>query len=144
MKKYSKSFGLVCLFTFMLCLLIPKSTTAQSVEAAGRLNTDLLANYSKKIRPVVDQKDIVNVNITFNLVAIQEFDELLGKLSIVGFLQIIWMDHRLMWNPMSYEGMTSVIFDLEDMWKPPLALSNPFDKIKQLGKEMSNIRVIIL
>jgi hypothetical protein len=44
------------------------------------------------------------VNVTFNLVAIQEFDEVNGTFSVIGFFEVSWYDSRMTWNPSEYNN----------------------------------------
>jgi hypothetical protein len=47
---------------------------------------------------VDDQTMPTLVNVTFNLVAIQEFDEVNGKFSVIGFFEVSWYDSRMTWK----------------------------------------------
>lgn len=82
----------------MFSLFVVPTIVCQTYEDAVHLHSDLLANYSKTVRPVANQSDPMMVNLTFSLLAILELDEIVGKLSVVGITTMVWKDCTTMWE----------------------------------------------
>ncbi|XP_052065626.1 neuronal acetylcholine receptor subunit alpha-6-like [Mytilus californianus] len=105
-----------------------------------RLYSKLFMDYNKKIRPGDDQSLATRVNVSFNLGAIQEFDEVNGKFAVIGFFRITWHDSRMTWNTLDYNNTHTLTFLQDDVWKPTLVITNPFCKIDQIGKDFMTVR----
>ena len=114
--------------------------TGSTLSDVNNLYTRLIQNHNRKVRPGDDQTMPTLVNVTFNLVAIQEFDEVNGKFSVIGFFEVSWYDSRMTWNPSEYNNTYTMLFSQEDIWKPTLLIINPFSKIDQLGKDFMTVR----
>ena len=97
-----------------------------SLTDAAQLNADLLQNYSTDLRPVADQNSALAINISFNIVAVQAFDEKLGKLSLVSYLDLKWFDASMSWNSALYNGVDMTAFPRTKVWYPHLFLKFPF------------------
>ncbi|KAL4225526.1 hypothetical protein ACF0H5_016214 [Mactra antiquata] len=99
------------------------------------LHHDLLtrSNYSKHVRPQLDQSKPTIINVTFDLVSIRELDEILGKLSIVGIIWMIWEDPRLTWNPADYGNTMVTRLEMREVWKPDLIIAHPIESISAVG-----------
>ena len=98
-------------------------------SAAIELLNNLLNNASTDIRPGLDAPDPLVVNISLNLVALTELNEVKGYISTVAFLDITWVDERMTWQSANYEGISSISVDSRKVWTPPLIISNPSDKM---------------
>jgi hypothetical protein len=120
---------LVCLvFVLDLCF-------AQPNEAATRLSTDLMKNYNKMIRGVKDTDEITTLNVSFSLIRISEFDEVNGKLSLVGYFSIYWHDYRMEWDPKDYNDTQTILFSEKDVWRPLIVLVSPHKEFEKLGND---------
>ncbi|XP_076116896.1 neuronal acetylcholine receptor subunit alpha-7-like [Mytilus galloprovincialis] len=126
------------LFTLMLKTVIHVSCS--SMTDVSNLHTTLLQNYNSEVRPGDNQLVPTNINVTFNLVAIQEFDEVDGKFAVIGFFEVTWVDSRMSWNPSDYNYTNTMLFSQNVVWKPTLLSINPFSKIDQLGKDFMTVR----
>ena len=71
---------LICYF----CLGLTTIIEAATLQDAKTLQADLTNGYNKRLRPVLNQDDKVTVNVGLAVVALQEFDEVLEKFSVVG------------------------------------------------------------
>lgn len=97
------------------------------------LYKDLFTNYEKKFRPGENQVIPTELNISFYMRSLKEFQESYGEMGVVGSLGVEWKDVRLAWNPSDYGGdlnQTSVFVD--DIWTPYLVLMNPYEEIKPI------------
>ncbi|XP_052065629.1 neuronal acetylcholine receptor subunit alpha-6-like [Mytilus californianus] len=129
------------LICFLLLLLDSgKPNFGSTLSDVSRLYTKMVMDYNKKIRPGNDQSVASQINVSFNLGAIQEFDEVNGKYAVIGFFQITWYDSRMTWNPLDYNDTNTMLFLQDDIWKPTLVITNPFSKIEKIGKDFMTVR----
>ncbi|XP_052778014.1 acetylcholine receptor subunit beta-like [Mya arenaria] len=54
-----------------------------------------------------------------------EINELTGKVSVTGTLELIWKDEELVWKPDDYNYIYSMMVPISDVWYPPLFIGNP-------------------
>lgn len=108
---------------------------AQPIDASNRLSMDLMKNYNKRIRGVRDMKELTILYFHFNLVRIAEYDEVNGKLSIVGFFGMFWHDFRMEWNSSQYNGTGTILFEEKGVWRPLIVLGSPQEEFKRLGDD---------
>ena len=111
-----------------------------SLEDAKALHANLMTNYSKYVRPVEDQTKAIDIQVHLSAIAIQEFDEVLEKFSVVGVLALNWKDENMVWDAEDYGGTMSVFVGYKDVWVPEIILSNPSEKLDSFGKEWQLIR----
>ena len=104
------------------------------------LLNSLNANMSTDIRPGLDDSIPLMVNISYNLVALTELNEVKGYIATVGFLYISWMDDRVTWNSSEYEGVSSVSVDSSKVWTPEILIGNPADTIYQFDDVKTVVR----
>ena len=123
-----------------ICVLIPYVIRAGTLEEGIALNANLSSGYDKNLRPVKDQTNTVVVDIALYPIALQEFDEVLERFSIVGVLLMTWTDENLVWNASDYGGINTTGFGYKEVWVPELILTNPSEKMDSFGKEWQRIR----
>ena len=123
-------FGTVLLLVFNIL----QQTEAGSFADVELLYNNMLQGYNKNIRPLVDTNTGVDVRLSFQLVTIKEMDEVNGKLSVVGFFELQWREHRITWNPWLYNHTYILEMPENDVWTPEITLANPYDKLASLGK----------
>lgn len=115
-------------------------TTSKDIKTLTTLYSNLITGYNKHVPPVPSNSAPIYTNITFYLINIHEFDEVSGKFSVTGFLNIFWVDPRLAYNYWYYRTY-SIYFPQNKVWKPELILINPYDKIASFGTDTMNVRV---
>lgn len=115
----------------LICLI--SYVSAQTIDDITLLHSTLLSGYSKHVRPVVNQSQPVVVNMTFDLVSIRELDEIVGSLSIVGILWMIWEEPRMKWNPFAYNKTLTTKLSMQEVWKPDLLLAHPIESVRSVG-----------
>ncbi|WAR24859.1 ACHA6-like protein [Mya arenaria] len=54
-----------------------------------------------------------------------EINELSGKVSVTGTLELIWKDEELVWKPVDYNYIYSIMVPVSEVWYPPLIIGNP-------------------
>lgn len=117
-----------------------KNDTTGTLDDAKQLYNDMLSNYSKYVRPIRKQGDPVNVYITLAAIAIQEFDEVLERFSVVGAIFLNWFDQNIFWDEDNYGGIDSLFIGYKKVWVPEVILTNPSEKLDSFGKEWQLIR----
>ena len=119
--------------TVLLCLSTVHRADGQTIQDIQNLQTALLDGYNRDIRPVEDQSQPVFVNITFDLISIQEFDEVSETFTVVGLMNLVWVDLRMRWDPSLYNNTHSVNIRKEFVWIPDLILTTAKERVKPLG-----------
>ena len=118
----------------ILCLsVLILPSIAQPIEGSNRLSLDLKRNYNQRIRGVRDMRQSTTLHFTFDLVRIAEYDEVNGKLSLVGFFSFFWHDFRMEWDPENYNETENIIFEEKDVWVPLIVLGSPQDEFQRVG-----------
>ncbi|XP_073990859.1 neuronal acetylcholine receptor subunit alpha-5-like [Rhodnius prolixus] len=84
-----------------------------------RLKEDLLCNYDRDARPVKNSTNGTTVLMNMFPVLI-DLDELFSKLEIHIWLQLVWKDEFLTWNPDDYDGKKYIVMEGSDIWVPNL------------------------
>ena len=136
----TKTYFRKALIVVCLCINSTSFLEAATLHDAKTLQWDLTNGYNKRIRPVQNQSDRVDIQVGLSLIALQEFDEVLGKFSVVGVFELYWQDQNMMWDSANYSGINRINLGYEDVWKPELILTNPSDKLDSVGKHWQDIR----
>ncbi|KAH3694463.1 neuronal acetylcholine receptor subunit beta-2-like [Dreissena polymorpha] len=114
---------------------------AQMIADADRLLTNLMQDYKKTFRPVLNQSKPVFINTDLELVKIQDFDEVDEKISFTAILYLYWYDERLVWDPKGYGGISTLNIHLSQIWAPEMVQTNSVEKIYRLSEDWHAVRV---
>lgn len=98
--------------------------------------------YNTKIRPVADQADVSTVSVAFALVGINSFVDTDQKLTTTGFLTVEWTDELLMWDPLDYDNIQTILVPQNEVWKPDITLDNGIESKTSLGQTFIQVDVI--
>lgn len=109
-----------------------------------RLYGDLMANYSVRVRPVLDQEKPVIVSILYALVYMNNFDAVNGVLTTASTLQFRWTDENLQWNPQNYGNISWIRLKVSDVWTPVLLLGNSADNPSLKIGNVQNDKSVLL
>ena len=123
-------------------IIIVSSTNiyGATMNETKALRADLMNGYDKYVRPVNNQSDAVSVQISLSIIALQEFDEVLEKFSVVGVFQMQWTDENMVWNTSSYSDIEYIFMGYKDVWVPEIILANPSTSLDSFGAEWQLIR----
>ncbi|XP_077569223.1 neuronal acetylcholine receptor subunit alpha-7-like [Stigmatopora nigra] len=115
---------------FLIFLLMSACTLQVSMQVrnTARLFENLLRRYNKLERPVLDDSQILNVGVGIHLRMIMDVDEKKQVLTTNIWLQLSWQDQHLQWNKSEYNGLDTVRFPDNVLWKPDLLLYNSADE----------------
>ncbi|CAL8268809.1 unnamed protein product [Boreogadus saida] len=93
-------------------------------EHQRRLYKELLANYNRLERPVVNDSTAILVELGLTLLQIIDVDEKNQVLMTNSWLQLHWTDAYLTWNPDNYPGVQNLRFPSDQIWTPDILLYN--------------------
>lgn len=132
--KWLKSLSSQVVITFVLNLLLvfdcvwnPGLVGVSANPDAKRLYDDLLSNYNRLIRPVINHTEKVTVKLGVSLSQIVELDLKDQILTTNMWLRHEWIDYKFMWKPSEYGGVTEIYVPSEHIWLPDIALYNNAD-----------------
>ncbi|KAH3857177.1 hypothetical protein DPMN_099778 [Dreissena polymorpha] len=114
---------------------------AQVIKDAERLFSNLMVDYNKMFRPVLNQSKPVVVSTWLDLVSIQDFNEVEEKISFTAILLLTWTDERLDWDPDKYGGINNINIDVSKIWAPQMMLLNNVLKIERLSEYWHTVSV---
>ena len=83
-----------------------------------------LTNMSRYIKPRINQRDSVNIDIYMLIGAIQDFDEISGTLTFTSSFIFFWNDEIRRWDPEDYGGIYITKLPILKTWMPMLFLRN--------------------
>ncbi|XP_061541209.1 neuronal acetylcholine receptor subunit alpha-7-like isoform X2 [Phycodurus eques] len=119
-------FWAACSLAFYLWTAILFKGSLQG-EYQRRLYKELLANYNRLERPVINDSAAILVELGFTLLQIIDVDEKNQVLMTNAWLQLYWTDIYLSWNPESYPGVQNLRFPSDQIWTPDILLYNSAD-----------------
>lgn len=148
----------ISIFVYLLCS-VSAGCTNNNCTHECTLNTNLLSNtqyesflsetfngssgsYNKLIPPSTDLSAI-EVNLTFSLLQVIDFNEVAGTLEIVGFLHLEWQDELIddSLNEVDHGSLTTFLIPADMIWKPPISIFNTVKAIKPISDSTYKARV---
>ncbi|XP_020822356.1 acetylcholine receptor subunit beta [Phascolarctos cinereus] len=100
---------------------------ASSTLAEGQLLEKLFSGYDSSVRPARDPGDRVPVSIGLTLAQIISLNEKDEELITKVYVDLVWTDYRLSWNPAEHEGIDSLRIASDSVWLPDVVLMNNND-----------------
>ncbi|XP_043856586.1 acetylcholine receptor subunit beta isoform X4 [Dromiciops gliroides] len=95
--------------------------------AEGQLLEKLFSGYDSSVRPARDPGDRVPVSIGLTLAQIISLNEKDEELITKVYVDLVWTDYRLSWNPEEHEGIDSLRIASDSVWLPDVVLMNNND-----------------
>lgn len=139
--KRKSGFRRVLWYMLQVCLTVQLVRAGPSINDSNTLLTDLLDGYNVNVRPVTDQDSSVNVSVTLHMASIQEFDEVLERLSFTGMLVQEWEDPRMVWDPSQYGGAAKVVVPYTSVWVPELVMSTAATSEVTISQSWNKARI---
>lgn len=106
------------------------------------LYTSLFQNYNRKLFPLTDHNDTVNIHCTAGIVSINNFDVLTGEIELTMLFYLQWTDERLVWTPSDFGGKWSMLLHPEDIWRPQIYALQSFKTIQEITKVSMMVRLL--
>ncbi|XP_077987416.1 neuronal acetylcholine receptor subunit alpha-7-like [Glandiceps talaboti] len=97
-------------------------------ETEERLYKALFTNYSKNIRPGINASEPVEIDFWLFIRRIIDVDVREQKIEVQASVFQDWNDNRLQWNPEEYDDLTSLVIEMDDVWRPDTVLDNNADR----------------
>ncbi|KAK9890652.1 hypothetical protein WA026_012011 [Henosepilachna vigintioctopunctata] len=111
----------------LYCFLFIFVVKCLSNPDAKRLYDDLLSNYNRLIRPVSNNTDTVLVKLGLRLSQLIELNLKDQILTTNVWMEHEWQDHKFIWDPLEYGGVTELYVPSEHIWLPDILLYNNAD-----------------
>ncbi|CAF3840395.1 unnamed protein product [Rotaria sordida] len=86
-----------------------------------------MRNYDKRVRPVYNATDVLNVAISLSVTQLIDVDEKRQIITTNVWLKHEWFDYRLKWNPALYDNICIMHIASEALWLPDIVLYNNAD-----------------
>ncbi|XP_071489583.1 neuronal acetylcholine receptor subunit alpha-10-like [Diadema antillarum] len=119
------------------------SMMRMSSNTEEKLVADLLSEYSRYVRPVVNTSKILYIHYHLRLSRILKIDERNQILITAMWLEQNWVDEYLRWDPMDYDNITSIHVPSTLIWIPDTVLYNSADVDKEPGTDVMMTNAII-
>ncbi|XP_052215112.1 acetylcholine receptor subunit gamma-like [Dreissena polymorpha] len=118
----------------VLCVYFVVPMGTSTVDDVNRLLARANStNYNKRIRPLKNQTNAIEVKLGLILYSIQDFDQPKEALSTSVQLLVHWQDELLAWEKDEYGGIEEMLFPQDDIWKPDLRLNNSYKSFTGFG-----------
>ncbi|GLV31949.1 nicotinic Acetylcholine Receptor beta2 [Carabus blaptoides fortunei] len=113
-----------------MCLCRSISAGFKQLEAnpdAKRLYDDLLSNYNRLIRPVINNTETLTVWLGLKLSQLIEVNLKNQVMTTNLWVEQKWYDYKLRWEPEEYGGVEMLYVPSEHIWLPDIVLFNNAD-----------------
>ncbi|XP_038624148.1 acetylcholine receptor subunit beta [Tachyglossus aculeatus] len=101
--------------------------------AEGTLLDQLFGDYNKDVRPARTPEERVPVRIGLRLAQLISLNEKDEEMITKVYLDLVWTDYRLSWDPEDHQGIDSLRITSDDVWLPDIVLMNNNDGIFDIG-----------
>ncbi|CAB3399887.1 unnamed protein product [Caenorhabditis bovis] len=111
-------------YLFVINVLDGYKIKRAAKDLESQLYEDLLFDYNKVPRPVMNSSDILTVDVGASLIRIIDVDEKNQVLTTNLWLEMKWNDAKLTWSPEKYGGLKTLHIPSDFIWTPDLVLYN--------------------
>lgn len=112
----------------VVCVLLVELALVGSANPdAKRLYDDLLSNYNRLIRPVGNNSEKITVKMGLKLSQLIELNLKSQILTTNVWVEQVWHDYKLRWEPEEYGGVMELYVPSELLWLPDIVLYNNAD-----------------
>ncbi|CAF3545324.1 unnamed protein product [Adineta steineri] len=115
----------ISIWLVLLGLIFYKNINGSDI--AKKLYEDLMLKYDKRVRPVFNATETLNVGISLSVSQLIDVDEKSQIMTTNVWLKHEWRDYRLTWNPESYDNICIMHIPSDEIWLPDIALYNNAD-----------------
>jgi len=110
-----------------LCLILLTFGYVGGNPDAKRLYDDLLSNYNKLVRPVVNVTDAVMVRLKLKLSQLIDVNLRNQIMTTNLWVEQFWYDYKMRWDPNEYGGVNMLHVPSDHIWRPDIVLYNNAD-----------------
>ncbi|XP_055893279.1 neuronal acetylcholine receptor subunit alpha-10-like isoform X2 [Biomphalaria glabrata] len=111
----------VCSGTFYC---ICESTTSYGSDHEYRLVRDLTKSYNKQVKPSLHSNQALNISYGVALAQIIDLDEKNQIITTNCWINQMWTDPKLSWDPRKYGNVTAINLPYDTVWLPDIVLYN--------------------
>ncbi|XP_037029709.1 acetylcholine receptor subunit alpha-like isoform X3 [Bradysia coprophila] len=112
---------------WILSALVVQHGAVAGNPDAKRLYDDLLSNYNKLVRPVVNTSDVLKVCIKLKLSQLIDVNLKNQIMTTNLWVEQSWFDYKLRWDPKEYGGVQMLHVPSDHIWRPDIVLYNNAD-----------------
>ncbi|KYN33917.1 Acetylcholine receptor subunit beta-like 2 [Trachymyrmex septentrionalis] len=113
--------------TVLLMFGIAYGNVFEANPDTKRLYDDLLSNYNRLIRPVVNNTETLTVWLGLKLSQLIEMNLKNQVMTTNVWVEQKWFDYKLQWDPLEYGGIDMLYVPSENIWLPDIVLYNNAD-----------------
>lgn len=129
----------VLLFVAMITKTSCAPSYSVSYSDVATLHSNLTVGYNKEIRPEIVQSTPTLVDVSFNMISLQDINDVQGTVTISGFFDLQWKDFNLAWS--NSLGIDCLQISESSVWIPPLVNGNSIKKFKILSVNKLKVTV---
>ena len=96
-----------------------------------------LQKYNPEVLPIDKEKRFVDIETIIYLMKIVDFDVEEQTLELVFWLELVWYDKQIKWDPEDYGGLKTIKVKPSTIWIPDLVLTNSATERFQLTEDAS-------
>ncbi|KAK3097858.1 hypothetical protein FSP39_013889 [Pinctada imbricata] len=130
-KFYGRYEELVIHYDVPLSRMVDGYEHKPTLKDESQLIEDLTRNYNPIVRPINATNSINVIALGLSMIDIAELHEKEEIFETGAFLQHLWSDPRLKWEPSKYGGLTDVHIPASLIWKPDITLINNADTVME-------------
>lgn len=122
--------AIIVIFVVSVTVVPNQSLSLKQMEAnpdAKRLYDDLLSNYNRLIRPVINNTETLTVRLGLKLSQLIEVNLKSQVMTTNVWVEQKWTDYKLRWDPEEYGGVEMLYVPSEHIWLPDIVLYNNAD-----------------
>ncbi|XP_014226820.1 neuronal acetylcholine receptor subunit beta-3-like [Trichogramma pretiosum] len=98
-----------------------------------QLKRHLFCEYDKAVRPVANKSASISIQVELRP-KFMEFYSSKSQFILHTWVELVWRDEHLNWNPEEFEGVEWIQLKSEELWLPDLSLYNSGDlSVRQTG-----------
>ncbi|XP_043255207.1 acetylcholine receptor subunit beta-like 2 isoform X2 [Colletes gigas] len=112
---------------FIIIYSVAGSKTYEANPDAKRLYDDLLSNYNRLIRPVINNTETLTVWLGLKLSQLIEMNLKNQVMTTNVWVEQKWFDYKLRWDPEEYGGVEMLYVPSENIWLPDIVMYNNAD-----------------
>ncbi|KAL7301252.1 acetylcholine receptor subunit beta-like 2 isoform X2 [Trichogramma pretiosum] len=107
--------------------LHPEIKSFEANPDTKRLYDDLLSNYNRLIRPVINNTETLTVWLRLKLSQLIEMNLKNQVMTTNVWVEQKWFDYKLRWDPEEYGGVEMLYVPSENIWLPDIVMYNNAD-----------------
>ncbi|XP_070574561.1 neuronal acetylcholine receptor subunit alpha-6-like [Ptychodera flava] len=101
-----------------------KGLSCHQYPEEKELHDYLLIGYNKYLRPVRNHSETIEVEFSLSLSQILDVDEKNQLMKTSCWVEQVWFDYQLLWNPVEFSNITTIVVPYDWVWRPDIVLDN--------------------